>query len=149
MMSTRAVDLEGVPDIDLDAATLTVRHALQLVRGKRQLVEPKSDRSRRTLPLPEFAVKAPRADRTRQLQERLVAGSRWHESGHVFTTTVGTPMDERKVTASFHKGLSNAGLSRKRFHDLRHTAASLGNTQKLHEISERHTRGEPHSMRRI
>lgn len=114
------------PDIDVDAGTLRVEHALQRINGKGlQLVEPKSDRSHRTLPLPEFAMKALRTHRTRQLQERLVAGSRWIDSGHVFTTTIGTPMDERKVHMEFKQALRNAGLSPKRFHDLRHTAASL------------------------
>jgi integrase len=79
-------------DVDLDGATLSVRHQLQARRGK-QLTEPKSDRSRRTLPLPEFAVEALRAHRARQLQARLIAGSRWQDTGHVFTTSIGTPMD--------------------------------------------------------
>jgi len=113
------------PDIDLNAATVSVRHALQRVDGKRQLVEPKSDRSHRTLPLPDFAGKALRSHRTRQLEERLLAGSQWTESGHVFTTTIGTPLDERKVLKDFKKALMRAKLPAKRFHDLRHTAASL------------------------
>jgi integrase len=111
-------------DVDLDARTLTVRHQLQTVRGKK-LTEPKSERSRRTLPLPEFSVKALRSHRGRQRQARLVAGSRWRETGHVFTTSIGTPMDTSRVSKRFRKALKRAGLPHKRFHDLRHTAASL------------------------
>lgn len=118
-------------DVDLDAATLTVRHQLQARRGKR-LTEPKSDRSRRTLPLPEFAVKALRAHRVHQLQTRLVAGSRWQDTGHVFTTSIGTPMDGSRVSKLFRKALGKAGLPHKRFHDLRHTAASLLLAQGVH-----------------
>lgn len=129
------------PDVGLDAATLTVRFALQRVDGKRQLVEPKSDRSRRTLPLPDVAVKALRVHRVRQLEERLVAGSRWQETGHVFTTTIGTPMDERKVSKDFKKALAKAGLSPKRFHDLRHTAASLLLAQGVHPRTVMETLG--------
>jgi integrase len=129
------------PDIDLDGPALMVRFALQRVDGKRQLVEPKSERSRRTLPLPDIAVKALRTHRTRQLQERLVAGSRWQETGHVFTTTVGTPMDERKVSSDFKKALARARLSPKRFHDLRHTAASLLLAQGVHPRTVMETLG--------
>jgi len=45
-------------DVDLDAGTITVRHAQQGVDGELKLVEPKSDRSRRTIALPDFAVRA-------------------------------------------------------------------------------------------
>lgn len=106
-----------------------------------KLVEPKSDRSHRTLPLPEFAVKALRTHRARQIQERLVAGSDWKETGHVFTTTVGTPMDERKVHCEFKRALSRAGLAPKRFHDLRHTAASLLLAQGVHPRTVMETLG--------
>jgi integrase len=118
-------------DVDLDAATLSVCHQLQARRGK-HLTEPKSDRSRRTLPLPEFAVKALRAHRARQLQARLIAGSRWQDTGHVFTTSIGTPMDGSRVSKHFRTALAKAGLPRKRFHDLRHTAASLLLVQGVH-----------------
>ncbi len=111
-------------DVDLDGRTLTVRHQLQTVHGKK-LTEPKSERSRRMLPLPEFAVKALRAHRVRQHQARLVAGSRWRDTGQVFTTSIGTPMDTSRVSKLFRKALKKAGLPHKRFHDLRHTAASL------------------------
>ena len=67
-------------DIDLDSGTLRVHHALQRVEGVLRLVEPKTARSRRTIALPAIVVKALRAHRVRQLQERLLAGSRW--KGH-------------------------------------------------------------------
>ncbi|MGD0946780.1 MAG: site-specific integrase [Candidatus Binatia bacterium] len=118
-------------DVDLESATLSVRHQLQNRRGKR-LTEPKSDRSRRTLPLPEFAVKALRSHRARQLEARLLAGSRWQETGHVFTTSIGTPMDASRVSKQFRRALAKAGLPHKRFHDLRHTAASLLLAQGVH-----------------
>jgi integrase len=118
-------------DVDLEAGMLRVRHQLQSQGGKK-LTEPKSDRSRRTLPLPDFAVKALRAHRARQLQARLVGGSRWKDTGHVFTTSVGTPMDGSRVSKQFRKALKKAGLTHKRFHDLRHTAASLLLAQGVH-----------------
>lgn len=63
--------------------------------------------------------------RVRQNRERLVAGSAWKGTGHVFTTTIGTSMDERRVLNDFKKALTEAGLPERRFHDARHTAATL------------------------
>ncbi len=54
-----------------------------------------------------------------------MAGGDWKEKGFVFTTRVGTPIDPRAVTAAFHKVLANAKLPSIRYHDLRHTAATL------------------------
>jgi integrase len=112
-------------DVDLDAQTLTVRYQLQRVGGKKQLVEPKTERSRRTVALPAFAVVAIRAHKIRQLEERLWAGSRWQDWGLVFTTPIGTPLESANVTHAFHVALLRAELPRQRFHDLRHCAASL------------------------
>jgi len=102
-----------------------VRHALARVQGKLVLLEPKTERSRRTLVLPEIAVGALRAHRTRQRMERLVAGSRWQETGYVFTTLRGSPLDAATVTRAFQRALERAGLPHSRFHDLRHTAATF------------------------
>ena len=119
-------------DIDFDAGRLTVRVALQRLDGRLQLVEPKTVRSRRTIALPQTAVSALRTHRAQQLQERLFAGSRWQGTGLVFTTTFGTPIDARNLTRQFHRILREADLPRIRFHDLRHTCASLLLAQGVH-----------------
>lgn len=112
--------------IDLDAGTLTIRTALQRIDKVPTLVEPKTDRSRRTLPMPAKVIEALRAHRVRQLEERLFAGPRWDGSlDLVFTTPIGTPLDPSNVTKQFHAALKRAGLPRIRFHDLRHSCASL------------------------
>jgi integrase len=112
-------------DVDLETRRLHVRHALARVQGKLVLLEPKTERSRRTLVLPEIAVTGLRAHRTRQRMERLVAGSRWQETGYVFTTTRGSPLDAATVTRAFQAALQRAGLPHCRFHDMRHTAATF------------------------
>jgi integrase len=119
-------------DVDLQAGTLRVAVALQRVDGKLQLVEPKTDRSRRTLFLPTALVNALKAHRTRQLQERLLAGDRWRDSGLVFTSRIGTPLEPRNVTRAYKALLTRAGLTDIRFHDLRHSCASLLVAQGLH-----------------
>jgi len=118
-------------DINLEAGTLTVRHALQRVEGKLILVEPKSLTSHRTVALPALVHEALRAHRIRQLEERLGAGARWHDDPRdlVFVSTVGTPLDGITVTRRFQALLKAAGLPHQRFHDLRHACASLMLTQ--------------------
>jgi hypothetical protein len=63
--------------------------------------------------------------RTRQRMERLVSGSRWTDSGHVFTTLQGTPYHAATITRAFQAALTRAGLPPCRFHDLRHAAATF------------------------
>ncbi len=116
-------------DVDLDRRILAVSRILERIgRGEGstlQLVEPKTSRSRRTVNLPEAAVKALKAHRVRQLEERLIAGSRWRESGLVFPSRIGTPYEPHGLHDDFKRLLVEAGLPDMRFHDLRHSAASL------------------------
>ena len=66
-----------------------------------------------------------KAHRTRQLEERLAAGGAWEDSGLIFTTPLGTAMDPAGATREYHALLESAELPSVRFHDLRHTAATL------------------------
>lgn len=110
-------------DVDLEAGTLTVRHTLRT--GTDQLAEPKSERSKRTLRLGADMLATLRAHRTRQLEERLTAGSRWRDGGFVFATALGRPLNTWNVTHTFQAALERAGLPRQRLHDLRHACATL------------------------
>jgi len=111
-------------DVDFGGGLLHVRHQLQRVSGSAELVPPKTARSRRTLPMPGLVVEALRAHETRQAEERAQAG-RWHDSGFVFTSVIGTPLDGPNVTKAFQRFLERCGLPRMRFHDLRHSCATL------------------------
>ena len=94
-------------DVDLDGRTLTVGAALQRIPGRGLvLVEPKTKTSRRKVPLPPVCVAALREHRVRQLQERLLAGSVWVETGLVFTTRVGTGLESGRVTKHLQRILS-------------------------------------------
>lgn len=112
-------------DIDLEAKTLRVCRALQRVDGVLTFVEPKSARSRRTIRLPVTAVDVLRQHRAQQNRERLLAGSRWIDKKLVFTSTIGTPLDERNVRRAFRGICNAAGTPVIRIHDLRHTCATL------------------------
>ena len=116
--------------VDLDAGTLTVRQALQRQRGGGLvIIPPKSRASRRTIPLPAQLVDALRAHRTQQLTERFAGGSAWVDSGLVFTTVVGRPVDPRADHREWQELLKSAGVAPARLHDARHTAATLLLTQ--------------------
>jgi integrase len=118
-------------DIDMDAGKVTVRHTLQRVKhagekkGHLTLLPPKSEKSRRTIELPATCVASLTAHRERQQQERVLGGSRWKETGHVFTSTIGTPIDDRKILKEFNALVDAAKLPKQRFHDLRHACISL------------------------
>ena len=112
-------------DVDVEAGVLHIRHALQRIDSKLQLVEPKSARSRRTIVLPDVVRDALRAHRVRQAEQRLGVGAEWEETGFVFTTAFGKPLNDSNVTHMFQRHLARAGLPHQRFHDLRHACASL------------------------
>jgi integrase len=120
-------------DIDLEGRTLNVKRTLARIGGKRYgakgklvLSEPKTARSRRSVALPDFVVKALKVHRSQQAAARLGAGSAWKDSGLVFATGKGTPIEPSSLVADFKALLVKANLPREtRFHDLRHSAASL------------------------
>lgn len=122
-------------DVDLTTGDLHIRQQLQLVpvapgsrRRQLQLVPLKTAKSRRTLKLPRVCLEGLKTHRTRQLAERLKAGPAWQESGLVFTTYArrgGRGLHPRNVLRTLHTLLTAADLPVVRFHDLRHSAASL------------------------
>jgi integrase len=119
-------------DVDLATGELRIRQQLQVV-NKRLVLQPlKTQKSRRTLALPQVCVEALRVYRTRQLEQRLKAGGDWVDEGLVFTLArrgkarrLGTALHPRNVLRLLHALLQAAKLPRMRFHDLRHSAASL------------------------
>ena len=120
-------------DVDSAGGTLTVRQALQRIGKQLQFVEPKSERSRRRVSLPKFAVQALKRHQENQRTERLIAGTRWIGTPvWCITSTIGTPADERNVRRSFKSLLTSAGLPDMRLHDLRHTTATLLLAQGVH-----------------
>ena len=111
-------------DLDLDRGRLTVRLQAQRIGGALVLVEPKTERSRRTVVLPPVVVEALRRHRRQQAAERLQA-TRWHDLGLVFCGTEGRPRDGRALTKQFQRLLARAGIPRRPFHQLRHSVATF------------------------
>lgn len=119
--------------VDLDAGAVRVWASLQRTAGGLALVEPKTTRSRRQIDVEPRVVAALRRHRSAQLEERLAAGAAWKERELVFCDQVGAPIDGREMLRSwFRPLLSKAGLPRVRFHDLRHSYASIALSRGVH-----------------
>jgi integrase len=100
-------------DVDLESGVLRVRGT-------------KTARSRRTVKLSRAALEALTDHLTRQLEEIDRAGGAWRENGLVFATGIGTPLNRHNLTQrSFRPLLEKARLPQIRFHDLRHTCATI------------------------
>jgi integrase len=112
-------------DLDLAAETRRVERQLQRIDGAFRLVGLKTRQSRRTIAIPATLVAQLCEHRVRQEAERAAAGAQWVESGLVFPSTIGTPLDPRNLTRRYKALLARTGLPDLRFHDLRHTCASL------------------------
>lgn len=115
------------PDVDLKGKAVMVQRALQELNGKLTLTEPKSARGRRRIDIPQMAVDALIRHRARLLAEGL-AGAEL-----VFCNTQGGPMRRSHFhDQQFKKLLKRASVRECRFHDLRHTSATLLLSQGVH-----------------
>ncbi len=113
-------------DVDLENATISVRRTLTRDGGRVVIGEPKTKKSRRLIGLTTQAAQTLRQHLERQLQEMQMLGDDYADQGLVFTTGTGAPVNPSNLRQrSFVRLLARAGLPRLRFHDLRHTCATL------------------------
>jgi integrase len=87
--------------------------------------EPKTDHSRRTIPIPVDIIEELQRHKSRPAQEKLLMGQAYEDYGLVFCQANGQPIDPRNFTRYFERLLKQAGLPRIRFHDGRHSFATL------------------------
>lgn len=112
--------------VDFAAGELRVRTILTRTTKGLSLGEPKTEKSRRTVPLAEPAVDLLRARWKRQAHERMAApAGSWTETGLAFTTALGGPLEPRNVLRRFDAAVKPTGLVGVRLHTMRHSAASL------------------------
>jgi integrase len=119
-------------DINFKTGTLQVVRVLTRVPTKmpnREHVyieaEPKTQKSRRSVIIAPFALEALKEHRVRQLEAKLKAGASWEEHDYVYCTLHGTHLGPNHVVEEFKLLLKRAELPDIRFHDLRHSAATL------------------------
>ena len=119
------VDLDGVPDADPP-----IPPHVAVWRSVRSHGDVKTQKSRRTLRLPIAVMKALRAHKVKQMEDRLLAGALWQDHGLVFASAVGTPLDPSHVRRAFRKVCDTAGIGMNWSpRELRHTFVSIMSEQ--------------------
>jgi integrase len=119
-------------DVDPDRGVLAVTGSLQgESRPTLSIGTPKSGKSR-SVALGNVAVTALREHRKRQAQEQLLVGSEWRDLGLVFSTEFGDFLSPTTLRLALRRALTRAGLPTIRFHDLRHSAATLMLSRGVH-----------------
>ena len=124
-------------DVDFENGVLSIRRTVQrTTEGLIVKEQTKTDSSRRTVNISPATVEVLRTHKKRQTQELLRIGRR---TSFVFANSVGNVLEPRKVNEVFERLTKKAGLPRIRFHDLRHTHATLLLQQGIHPkiVSER------------
>jgi integrase len=109
--------------MNLDEGWLKVRKTVDRIEGEFVFSEPKTARARRTVPLSPAVVTMLRKHRTEQKAERLRAGDRWRDSGLVFTTEFGGPVDPRTLLHVVVAAANKVGVEGVGVHTLRHSVA--------------------------
>lgn len=112
-------------DVDLDQGVLVVQRGLQRVDGELKLLPVKTARSKRTVPLPPSVTDALRRHQKEQEIKRRDLAEKWPDTGFVFTTPIGTPIDPRNCTRIVQAGCKTAGVRVVRLHDFRHGCVSV------------------------
>lgn len=113
-------------DLDMTSGTLRVQRQVQREKNKGLVFsQPKSTKSRRVIILGPTAILKLKHHYHQQHWSRLIAGDRWEENDLIFPNTIGKPMEHNRLLKDFKEILKLAGLPIIRFHDLRHTAATL------------------------
>jgi integrase len=113
-------------DIQWGRGLLHLQRQVQKVPGQPwSFVEPKTQAGKRMIKLGEGTLQVLREHKDRQAAMKEKTGDRWQEFDLIFPSSVGTPGDPSNLRIDFERTLTRAGLAKIRFHDLRHTAASL------------------------
>lgn len=112
-------------DLDFERGTLSINKSLVRVKSGLVLQDPKTQKARRTIKLPDSAVRILRKHKTAQKQERLRLEGDYQDQDLIFANEIGKPTCPRALTRHFERLLKRAGLPAIRFHDLRHTFATL------------------------
>jgi integrase len=124
----RLGEAAGLSWADVTPDSIRVRQSMSRDwSGRMALGSPKSERSRRRVPLSKDAREALERRRARQAKDRANAGTAWQGAADdlVFTDSIGRPIVVKTAAARLHAATDRLGLPRCRVHDLRHTAASL------------------------
>jgi integrase len=127
-------------DIDFDGMKINIsKNRIYINGGNLIQNSTKGGEGRRNISIDSETLEILREHRKRQFQERLLAGSMWEETGFIFVTEMGRPIDYGTPTQLFTKTRKRLGLPDQRFHDLRHFHATqlLRAGVPLHVVAQR------------
>ena len=111
-------------DVDLVRGRVCIDETMQRVDGELRFVPPKTDRARREIPLPAFAVERLRQHKIEQAAHRLALGTAWRDLDLVCERGDGTPLDPDSFSHAVQRFGRVIGLDGMRLHDLRHGVAT-------------------------
>lgn len=113
-------------DIDLNKGMLQIERTLTYITGHGFIEgKPKTAKSKRKIVLPQFVMGVLYHHRAKQLEKRIAVGPAWVDRDLVFPNRNGDYLLHVTLLRRFRKLLKDVGLPRIRFHDLRHSAATL------------------------
>lgn len=126
-MAMRKGEVLGLPEGAADESTgkLDIGHQLQRVRSELLHRVTKTKASDDALPMPPIAATAVRLRRMQRASDREYADVSWQESGLLFTTRHGTPIEPRNFNRSWDRRCEKAGVPKITVHDGRRSCASL------------------------
>jgi len=113
-------------EVDLEEQRIQVRRTVDYITGYGYVeTEPKTAAGKRLIALPYFVANILKQHRLQQLEAKLKVGRAWEDRDLVFTDLHGGYFNPRYLGKLFDKVLAEADLPHMRFHDLRHSAATL------------------------
>lgn len=127
-------------DVDFNRSVLKVQRTAQWVTGLGRIEKPpKTEAGLREVDLPASVISLFKDLRKQQMENRLFMAERYEENNLVFCQENGKPVDPANLTCRFRRLADMAGLPDLRFHDLRHTHASLmlAAGEQLHVVQQR------------
>jgi len=126
-------------DVNLDEGRITVNQSLEQTKIGLRFKSPKTERSRRQVPLPTLTVDLMNEHKRKQNEERLRLGPLYQNNDLVFPRPDGLPMPPDSFSTNFAAFIRRSGLKHIRLHDLRHSHATQLLLQGVHPkiVSER------------
>lgn len=112
-------------DVDLDAKLIHVRQNAVVVNYDLRLTDAKTTNGRRTIDVNDDVVRALQTWRRKQAEERLLLGAGYDDHDLVFARPDVAPTHPELISTTFERIVARSGLPRIRFHDVRHTHATL------------------------